>query len=459
MKKTLAIIAGASLLIFASCTRDEDVLSPITEENIVLIEQESDEFLTIEEINTIIDKSLHEKGSFSWDDVPANVLWSATVHGREMITVGYGNKGESFREGKSSRLEGIQNDILLTVAASESQTKSDLKYVSDAVLNVIDIHVTGLETIRDLKAMSNIRYLDTQAWNESTGEGVTLAVIDTGISPNQPLLSPGSSGFGDGYSINNRTVEKYGTYIDSPWWWSNNIDGPNDRCGHGTSMISAATAPRNNDNKPVGVAYDANLVSYRGTADVLLNDYHERKGVSNALRALGDRNDVKIISMSIGYLWTIRNVRDAVRYAHNRGKLIFAAGGTSTEITNAYPVIFPASMPETIAVTGVTDASSYKRCDTCHSGPQIEFTIIMERDNDNSRTAAVLGFYGGDNDYVGGSSVATATTAGIAALVWAKYPTWSRAQVLNRMRQSSDLYPNRSNAFGYGNIDANQAVQ
>ncbi|WP_299767773.1 S8 family serine peptidase [uncultured Dokdonia sp.] len=514
MKKTLAIIAGASLLIFSSCTRDEDVLSPITEENVVLVEQESDEFLTIEEINTIIDKSLNEKGAFSWDDVPANVLWSAAVHGREMITVGYGNKGESFREGKSSRLEGIQNDILLTVAASESQTKSNLKYVSDAVLNVIDIHVTGLETIRDLKAMSNIRYLEpngysyftstpevtvstqqrsssgcdmsgsnlntndyrtiapgslvswtldnhnvTQAWNESTGAGVTLAVIDTGISPNQPLLSPGSSGFGDGYSINNRTVEKYGTYIDSPWWWSNNIDGPNDRCGHGTSMISAATAPRNNDNKPVGVAYDANLVSYRGTADVLLNDYHERKGVSNALRALGDRSDVKIISMSIGYLWTIRNVRDAVRYAHNRGKLIFAAGGTSTEITNAYPVIFPASMPETIAVTGVTDANNYKRCDTCHSGPQIEFTIVMERDNDNSRTAAVLGFYGGDNDYVGGSSVATATTAGIAALVWAKYPNWSRTQVLNRMRQSSELYPNRSNAFGYGNIDANQAVQ
>ena len=514
MKKTLAIVAGISLLVLASCSRDEDVIAPITEENVILIEQESDEFLTIEEVNTIINNQLLERGVFSWDEVPANVLWSAAVHGNELITVGYGNKGESFREGKSSRLEGIQNDILLTVAASEEQTRSDLKYISDDVLNVIDIHVTSLETIRNLKAMSNIRYLEpngysyftakpdvtvsqqersssgcgmsgstlntndyrtiapgslvswtldnhnvTQAWSQSTGAGVTIAVIDTGISPNQPLLSPGSSGFGDGYSINNRTVEKYGTYIDSPWWWSNNLDGPDDKCGHGTSMISAATAPRNNDNKPVGVAYNANLVSYRGTADVLLNDYHERKGVSNALRALGDRNDVKIISMSIGYLWTIGNVRDAVRYAHNKGKLIFAAGGTSTVVTNSYPVIFPASMPEAIAVTGVTDAANYKRCDTCHDGPQIEFTIIMERDNDRNRTAAVLGFYGGDNDYVGGSSVATATTAGIAALVWGKYPNWSRAQVLNRMRQSSELYGNPSNNFGYGNIDANQAVQ
>ncbi|WP_299211510.1 S8 family serine peptidase [uncultured Dokdonia sp.] len=511
MKKTLAIIAGASLLFFTSCTRDEDIITSIQEENVVLNAQESDTFLTIEEINAIINKTLFEKGAFSWDGVPANVLWSAAVHGSEMITVGYGNKGESFREGKDSRLEAIQDDILMTVAASEQQTRSDLRYISDDVLNVIDIQITSLETIKNLKAISTIRYLEpngysyfttkseatvspqdrsssgcdmsgaslntndyrtitpgslvswtfdnhniTQAWNQSTGAGVTIGVIDTGISPNQPLLN---ANFGDGMSIDTRTVEKYGTYIDSAWWWSNNLDGPNDKCGHGTSMTATATAPRNNDNKPVGVAYNANLVSYRGTADVLLNDYHERKGVSNALRALGDRNDVKIISMSIGYLWTIGNVRDAVRYAHNRGKLIFAAGGTSTTITNSYPVIFPASMPEAIAVTGVTDANTYKRCDTCHSGPQIEFTIVMERDNNRDRTGAVLGFYAGDNDYVGGSSVATATTAGIAALVWAKYPSWTREQVLNRMRQSSDLYGNPSNAFGYGNIDANQAVQ
>lgn len=514
MKKTLTIFAGITFLAFSSCTNDEIITSTIIEESALQVEQESDAFLTIDEINTVIDQSLYKNGTFSWDKVPANVLWSAAVHGGEMITVGYGDEGESFREGKNGRLEGIQNDIINTIAASESQTRKELKYLSDDILNVIDIQVTNLESIRDLKAMPNVRYLEpngysffnvgpqsgaegqtrsssgcgmsgsnlntndyrtispgslvswtldnhnvTQAWAESTGAGVTIGVIDTGISPNQPLLNPGSSGFGDGYSINSRTVEKYGTYIDSVWWWSNNIDGPNDRCGHGTSMTAAATAPRNNNNKPVGVAYDANLVSYRGTADVLLNDYHERKGVSNALRALADRNDVKIISMSIGYLWSIGNVRDAVKYAHNKGKLIFAAGGTSTTVTNSYPVIFPASMSETVAVTGVTDASNYTRCDTCHDGSQIEFTIIMERDNDRNRTAAVLGFYNGDNDYVGGSSVATATTAGIAALVWAKYPNWSRTQVLNRMRQSSDLYGNTSNKFGYGNIDALQAVQ
>jgi subtilisin family serine protease len=224
-------------------------------------------------------------------------------------------------------------------------------------------------------------------------------------------------------------------------------------------MGSAMAAPRNNDGMPVGVAYNANLVAYRATEDVLLNDYHERKGVSAALTQLGNRSDVKIISMSIGYVWSIGNIKDAVKYAYSKGKLIFAAGGTSTSFTNGFGVIFPATMSETVAVTGVNDGSNYERCDTCHSGSKIDFTIIMEGDNNTSKAPPVLGFNTGQRRYTGGSSVATATTAGIAALVWSKYPSWSRTQVLNRLKQSADLYPSKSSSFGYGNIDALQAVQ
>jgi hypothetical protein len=59
-------------------------------------------------------------------------------------------------------------------------------------------------------------------------------------------------------------------------------------------------------------------VAYRATEDVLLNDYHERKGVSKALTQLGNRSDVKIISMSIGYVWSIGNIKDAVKYAYSK---------------------------------------------------------------------------------------------------------------------------------------------
>jgi subtilisin family serine protease len=164
--------------------------------------------------------------------------------------------------------------------------------------------------------------------------------------------------------------------------------------------------------------------------------------------------------MSIGSPFGIGNVEDALIYAYDQGKLIFAAGGTSTELTNWYPVIFPAYLPQAIAVTGVTDNKlSYDQCAACHDGSEIEFTIMMERKNNSSRHAAVLGFNDGLYDYIGGSSVATATTAGIAALVWSKFPDFTREQVLQKMRESSDFYPTRDPNFGFGNINAFKAVR
>lgn len=504
MKNKKIIAAIITLGILTSCTQEP--ITTIADENVTLTAQTSQKLLSISQINETIDNSMRKTGSFDWENTTSQTLWSAAIHGGGYITIGYGNKGESFRTAPVKRLTDTKNNIITTIQQIEGAERNAFIIEDDPVLNAIDVKIESIEAIQKLRSLNNIRYIEpngysfftnaaypqnrsssgcgmdgntlnnqdfrtispgslvswtfdehniTQAWEQSTGAGVTVAVIDTGVSPNQSLLG---TNINDGQS-NGRTIQKYGTYIDSPWWWSNNLDGPNDRCGHGTSMIAALGAPRNNNNLPVGVAYNSNIISYRATADVLLNDYHERKGVKNALVALGNRNDVKIISMSIGYPWGIGNVRDGVKYAHSKGKLIFAAGGTSLNFTNWYPVIFPANMDEAVAVTGITDNGNYQQCDTCHDGNEIEFTIVMERENNNSRTAAVLGFYNGDTNYVGGSSVATATTAGIAALVWSKYPNWSREQVLNRMRQSSDLYPNKSSTKGYGNIDALQAVQ
>ncbi len=498
MKKIIPLILGLFLVL--SCSKDDP--TEIIDEN-----SESQKILSIEEINSFIETQLKKKGDLDWaNDASAHILYSAVMHGGEVLTIGFGDKGESFINGtqRSSRLNTLIEDIYKTVQNTEGTTRSNVQVSEDDVLNVLDLRVTKLETIVELKAMNNIRYLEPNgygfylqsdtaqeksagcsqsgqsinsgdytvispnarmpwnfrnhniddAWGISTGAGITVGLIDTGISASQNLLG---SGFNDGDS-NGRSVQRFGTFIDSPWWWSNNVDGPNDRCGHGTQMASALASPRNNDFMPVGVAYNSNLVAYRGTEDVVLNDYHERKGVSNALKELGNRSNVKIISMSIGYPWSIGNVKDAVKYAYGKGKMIIAAGGTSTTFTNWYGVIFPASMSETVAVTGLKD-NGYNRCDICHDGSKIDFTIIMQRAGDTSRTVPVLGFNSGAQSYVGGSSVATAMTAGIAALVWSRNPSMSRAQVLDKLKRAGEFYPNRNSKFGYGNIDALKAVQ
>ncbi|RKF04564.1 subtilase family protein [Tenacibaculum lutimaris] len=494
MKKIL--LSLTVVLTMISCSKNDETLETEKEQDI----------LTKKEINAIINTSLQETGDFNWMSQDAHIIWSAVSHGENILTIGYGNSKNNFA--KNTETENIKEALIALVKNNEpTSAKGSSELYVDENINYLDIKVTSKETISILLKDSRVRYIEpaaynfleataqaksdssgssgcgygnttlntgdyrtvspgarlpwsfdahniSQAWNYSTGSGVTVAIVDSGLSPEQKWMN---QYFNDGYS-SGRTVQKYGTFVDSWWAWSNNYDGVNDKCGHGTKMAAVATAPRNNDNLPVGVAYNANLVTYRAVENVVIDDYHEKRGVVEALTALANRNDVKVISMSIGYPFSIGNVSDAVKYAHSKGKMILAAGGTSTSFTTWYGVIFPASMPETVAVTGVKEGQ-YSKCDVCHTGSQIDFTVQMQRTNGTDNKIPVLSYYDGQENYIGGSSVATATTAGIAALVWAKNPSWSREQVLQKMKESADFYPNKHSEFGYGNIDALKAVQ
>jgi hypothetical protein len=292
-----------------------------------------------------------------------------------------------------------------------------------------------------------------QAWNNSSkGDNVKLCIIDTGGSFSQDNIG---GNFNSGQS-SGRTVEKYSTKYSGSWWWKT-LDSPDDPCGHGTSMAGLASAPRSNDGNAVGVAYQSNLMTIRAVEDVIISTSNERKGVRDALILAGN-SSTKIISMSIGTPFYSSTVADGVHYAYNKGKLMFGAAGTSLSWLSWYPVIFPANMSQVSAITGVKDATNLVKCETCHDGPEVDFVIVMERASTNSRTSLALARYGDQPKYVGGSSCATATTAGIAAMVWAENPSASRQNVLDVLKTSSSYYPTRHSDLGWGTIDALQAV-
>ena len=504
MTKKLFKISVLVLLVFTSCSKNEDF-----EENLITIENPQ-EPLTARQINDNINSFNQNGKKFYWKETSSHMLWSAVLKGNNLVTVGFGRNVNDFDRSQSTSAAQMQTEILNLIKRYETDQTEDLVVYEDTFLNLIDVRITKQETLEALRKNRFVRYVepadyryftyenqgnpgDNQvqsssgcgyssstlsiadfttvtpnarvpwafykhnipaAWSLTSGSGVTIGVVDTGLSPQQSLMN---GSFNSGLS-SGRYVQKYGTYVDSIWPWSTSTDGVNDLCSHGTSMASVATAPRNNAGLPVGVAYNANLVSYRASSDVVLNGYHEQRGVQNAFTALGNRSDVKIISMSMGHIFSVGRITDGVRYANNRGKLIFCAGGTSTSFTNFVGVIFPAWMPETVAVTGIKEASTYQKCDVCHSGSEIDFTIMMERAGTGNKVP-VLSYYNNQADYVGGSSVATATTAGIAALVWAKNPTWTKAQVLTKMKQSSQFYPTKNAQFGHGIINALTAVQ
>ena len=219
------------------------------------------------------------------------------------------------------------------------------------------------------------------AWGVSQGSGITIGVIDAGLSSSQPLLG---GNFNNGESNVGRSISYDYTLGTSAF----------NTCAHGTSMSGLAVGPRNDQNAVSGVAYKSNAHFIRAVNDVMIDQSAERTAVKNALVRMGDRSDVRIISMSIGSPFSYSILRDGADYAYARGKIIFAAAGTSFSWTSWWGVIYPAAYSSCVAVTGVKETGS--KCSNCHDGSQVLYTITMERSASSNRTSLTIPVSGTD---------------------------------------------------------------
>jgi len=470
-----------------------------------------------EEIKKMVEAELSNGEIFHWTSASDEVVWSAGMLSDSVFAIGY-TPDPNFDFEKNIHTidlkdplwekarKGFEEYILKyeEKARGKKLTIEDISPfgIDDKMPHII-VQLTSKELIADLRAEPKIRFVEPlgfnfeddaikvrsgqgcngspdwningydyttespgtkmpwnypihnidDAWAQSQGDNIRLAILDTGASPSQDNLG---SQFTQGWS-SGRNIIKASTIYSGSWWWRS-LDSPNDDCGHGTSMAGFAAAPRGTDGNSVGVAYKSDLITINCSQDVIISTSNERKGVRDAMIMAGNRSDTKIISMSLGTPFYSSTVADGVYHAYNKGKLIFSAAGTSLSWTSWYPVIFPATMSQCRAVTGIRDGSNMKRCRTCHSGSQVDFVIVMERDNDGDRTSISLASSSNQPKYTGGSSCATATTAGIAALVWAENPGASRTQVLQALKDATQYYPGRHSQFGWGKLDALDAV-
>lgn len=136
---------------------------------------------------------------------------------------------------------------------------------------------------------------------------------------------------------------------------------------------------------------------------------------------------------------------------------MFCAGGTTTAFTTWVGVIFPANMLQVQAITGITDKTSLTACYDCHKGSAIDYVVVMKRSSDGGTT--ITNAISGDvPTTVGGSSVATATASGIAALVWSLHPSETRDQIILRLNASASSYLNKTNNYGYSKLNAGLAT-
>jgi serine protease len=275
-----------------------------------------------------------------------------------------------------------------------------------------------------------------ETWKAAQGEGVIVAVVDTGVSRVSDLAQ---TEFVPGWN-----------FVD------NNANAADDH-GHGTHVAGTIAQSTHNGIGVTGVAYKAKIMpikvlSGQGSGTV--------SGIAEGIRWAAD-NGAKVINMSLGGRMSSQVLGKAVKYAHDKGVTVVCAAGNDGKGRVSYPAAYPGAVA--VAATQKDEATAFYS----NWGKQID--IAAPGGNTRSDpTGGVLQntLYAGKDDYFFfmGTSMASPHVAGVAALVvGAGVSDPDKVeQILKETARRPKLdanAPDYAEHYGAGIIDAAAAVR
>jgi serine protease len=268
-----------------------------------------------------------------------------------------------------------------------------------------------------------------RAWEETRGKGITVAIIDTGVSKVPDLAK---TGFVAGYDfVNDKTTA-------------------DDDNGHGTHVAGTVAQSTNNNYGVAGIAYEAKIMPIKvlsGGGGGTISD------IAEAVRFAAD-NKADIINMSLGGGGESQVMKDAIDYAYNKGVVIIAAAGNENNNSASYP----ARYAHVIGV-GATDAQG-ERAEFSNYGAGVDISapggghgskIWQETIDPDTNQPIISGFEG--------TSMAAPHVAGVAALIKSAGIT-SPDEIFAVLQQSvRKIEQDPQNYYGAGHLDAAAAVK
>ncbi|MDQ1433796.1 MAG: hypothetical protein QOF59_612 [Actinomycetota bacterium] len=269
------------------------------------------------------------------------------------------------------------------------------------------------------------------AWKLSTGAGITVAVVDTGVLGTHEDLA--------GSVIAGIDLASDAAKYDPA------RNGEVDPGGHGTHVAGIIAAHPNNG---VGIAGAAPGVKIMPIRILDASGSGSSSAVAEGIIWAADHG-ARLVNLSLGG-GPSQGMQAAIQYARSRQVVTFAAGGNSFQDGNQ--ANYPAAYPEAVAV-GAID-SSLHHASYSNTGSYID--VVAPGDQ-------IWSTYGtGRRQYalMSGTSMATPYAAAAAALILGEKPSLGAVDLTNLLEgTASDLGPaGRDNTFGYGLVNPRQAL-
>ncbi|AZQ37351.1 type VII secretion-associated serine protease mycosin [Streptomyces cyaneochromogenes] len=285
--------------------------------------------------------------------------------------------------------------------------------------------------VRDQQWVLDAYKMDA-TWALTQGEGVTVAVVDSGVDGSHPDLT--------GQVLQGKDFTGGG-------------NAQEDVAGHGTGMASLIAGHGHgagNNAGMVGLAPKAKILPLRVLQKK--NDDFEDDTWAEAVRYAVD-NGAKVINLSLGDSvgGTLTSGREAIAYAQARDVVVVAGAGNE----GGFTVAEPAALPGVVSVGAVDDEGNL--WDKSNTGEGLTLVAPgVEIVYANTNRSDGYGLSSGTSD-------ATAYVSATAALVRAKYPDLTAGQVINRLIKSASFLHHKGlkapdREYGYGIIRPNKAL-
>ncbi|WP_225846549.1 type VII secretion-associated serine protease mycosin [Streptomyces sp. HPF1205] len=273
------------------------------------------------------------------------------------------------------------------------------------------------------------RVLLNQLWQDTKGRKVRVAVIDSGVDVRNPQLKEAVS------------VSSGVTVIKG-----DKGHGTTDTMGHGTRVAGIIAARPSGGTGFVGLAPQATIVPIKQYAEED-SSVDQRPTLVAAVNAAVHAH-VQIINISEDTKSDYGPLRAAIAGAVSHGILVVASAGNDGA-GGRLGTTYPAAYPGVLAV-GASDRNN-ERADFSQAGT---FVDIAAPGVDMVSTVP-----GGGQCVDQGTSFSAPYVAGVAALIKAKHPRWTPAQITARIEQTAQRTALGRNDFvGWGVIDPVRAV-